>query len=591
MRPQDAQRIGEQLSAYLDGELSQEERDAVEALLASDADARALLAELRDASGAVRALPRDRAPASILEQINARLERSELLGPAERKVTLARHKRRPIRSTLAMAASLLFVVSGGLWVYFRVAESQDLPSGKLVTRDQSPSPFPANDMPMLQDDLRRLAGRTSVTESAPIQSDEEVDQLSALGYAGFRGQPESDLEAQSGMRDQVAFAESSARGEAAIDTARSAETVVGVPIRGFDGSVGEERAAAGRFEFESATLEQKLAAGDGLDAVAMHRFDAEPLQIQLVVDRGHRSHVESTLVSVLAGSGAIPLDSLGMKESTAPTSQAFYEYGRPGDNYAPGAAPQRQILARVSPRAIERILETAAAQDDSVQDVRFGVGQMSAEGVDESMRIARLVIPVDAADAGAVALGEPEGRGAFGGGGRFDQEDFKGIARAEGTTADDKSEITGPPADPAELLAWLFDAQRVPAAAPAESGGESNAVAQTPATERYDRDAVAKTRAESDDRASDAVAGRRARQVGADETPATSQPADQAAEPLSMGTAVAMKNEQEAQATQPADADGDEVPDARDWPLYTIVIQIIEKVAESPAPQSQPARE
>lgn len=78
MQPHPAQ--DELLSAYLDGELEEGERRLVEARLESDPAARALLAELRGASAALRSLPRESAPAGIAEAVRARMERESLLG-------------------------------------------------------------------------------------------------------------------------------------------------------------------------------------------------------------------------------------------------------------------------------------------------------------------------------------------------------------------------------------------------------------------------------------------------------------------------------------------------------------------------------
>ena len=69
----------EQLSAYLDGELSAAERQAVEDRLAREPDARALLEGLRQTSNLVAALPRASAPASLPADVTERLERAALL--------------------------------------------------------------------------------------------------------------------------------------------------------------------------------------------------------------------------------------------------------------------------------------------------------------------------------------------------------------------------------------------------------------------------------------------------------------------------------------------------------------------------------
>lgn len=70
----------EQLSAYLDGELSPTERIAVDRLLASDPEARRILEELRQTSNMLRGLPKQRLPASAAAGLTARLERDSLLG-------------------------------------------------------------------------------------------------------------------------------------------------------------------------------------------------------------------------------------------------------------------------------------------------------------------------------------------------------------------------------------------------------------------------------------------------------------------------------------------------------------------------------
>ena len=76
----DMERLGEQLSAYLDGELSEQEKALVERALREDAGARRLLDELRRMAANVESLPRHAAPDSILEDVRFQLERSELLG-------------------------------------------------------------------------------------------------------------------------------------------------------------------------------------------------------------------------------------------------------------------------------------------------------------------------------------------------------------------------------------------------------------------------------------------------------------------------------------------------------------------------------
>jgi hypothetical protein len=74
-------RTSEQLSAYLDGELSDAERAGLEQALADDRKLTRELAELRMTRALVRSLPREEAPADFARRVMARLERRTLLQP------------------------------------------------------------------------------------------------------------------------------------------------------------------------------------------------------------------------------------------------------------------------------------------------------------------------------------------------------------------------------------------------------------------------------------------------------------------------------------------------------------------------------
>jgi hypothetical protein len=108
--------LGEVLTAYLDGELTPDEMEQVEALLRKDESARRLLSELRVTVQAVSSLPRRQAPSSIVEEVQLRLERNELLddlpaGPMQRPRLRMRWS-----GILSMAAMLGVVVIAGSWL-------------------------------------------------------------------------------------------------------------------------------------------------------------------------------------------------------------------------------------------------------------------------------------------------------------------------------------------------------------------------------------------------------------------------------------------------------------------------------------------
>lgn len=84
MSSEEQDRLASQLSAYLDDALSPEERARVESRLAEDAEARALLDELRATVEFVAQLPRAKASEELLEGLRARMEKRALLdGPEE----------------------------------------------------------------------------------------------------------------------------------------------------------------------------------------------------------------------------------------------------------------------------------------------------------------------------------------------------------------------------------------------------------------------------------------------------------------------------------------------------------------------------
>lgn len=72
----------EQLTAYLDGELNEHERREVDALLARDPQAAALLESLRRVSTSVAALPREAAPTWLSAAVQERMARRSLLDDA-----------------------------------------------------------------------------------------------------------------------------------------------------------------------------------------------------------------------------------------------------------------------------------------------------------------------------------------------------------------------------------------------------------------------------------------------------------------------------------------------------------------------------
>jgi hypothetical protein len=110
----------ELLSAYLDGELAEADRAAVEARLATDPNAQQLLHQLRSVSQAVQALPQEPVRHDLREQILRRVEKSQLTraaadatllpGNGLPKLTAFQNRRGWIWASLAVAAALMIMV-------------------------------------------------------------------------------------------------------------------------------------------------------------------------------------------------------------------------------------------------------------------------------------------------------------------------------------------------------------------------------------------------------------------------------------------------------------------------------------------------
>ncbi len=117
MNPQKRGKLEEQLSAYLDGELSADQRAEVEAFLAEDEQARRLLDDLRRTVQLVQTLPRAKAGDELIDALRGRLERKALLGePATPAVT----RRRPIHSYAARWAAVAAVLALSLTTLYLI---------------------------------------------------------------------------------------------------------------------------------------------------------------------------------------------------------------------------------------------------------------------------------------------------------------------------------------------------------------------------------------------------------------------------------------------------------------------------------------
>ncbi len=144
-------RLSELLSAYIDGEVDERERALIERILREDASARRLLDQLRRTIQVVSSLPRHGAPPTLATDLEAQLERTELLGGAEPGAAYASEQRPPWTAWFAIAAMLGVVVVSGWWfLQDRRPNGPGSPESTVASRDERqpssaaiPSPNPA----------------------------------------------------------------------------------------------------------------------------------------------------------------------------------------------------------------------------------------------------------------------------------------------------------------------------------------------------------------------------------------------------------------------------------------------------------------
>lgn len=119
----------EQLTAYLDGELSPARRAEVDKLLSEDPDARALLLELQQTSRLVSALPREPTPDGLADTVVQRMERQDLLGdsPANRprsSQVVSWSRRVAVAASIALVGTAVWIA----WPHFaQVMNVEKLP--------------------------------------------------------------------------------------------------------------------------------------------------------------------------------------------------------------------------------------------------------------------------------------------------------------------------------------------------------------------------------------------------------------------------------------------------------------------------------
>jgi len=417
--------LGELLSAYLDGEVTPEQRAQVEAKLESDVEARELLSELEHTVSLVHELPRVAAPPSIAEEITSRLERAALLGNADEDDAFSRRRGRPLRSVMAFAAMIAIAVGGGLYVSWQLAESEapdtryaganrlsDMEEESssigrardITNTDAMKMPASRSAHEVKERKAERSVGGTDLDRRALAKKgliQEPSDTSSADGEADFSyGNPFEDLFAQ---LESTATSDTERVEAPAVSSFTEDEVAVSPTAPALAGLEGQ--GTAGSLRAAGQTLEQAFAAGENLQSIRQHDFENEPLRLTIAfADTNGQNAFDRRLQRVLADNRIEPLDrplragalilggradeivSPEVAESGPPRDSRVFYRGSEPFNYQTQSSGEVQYVIRTPAAVVQQLVDISLKQLDAEPELR--IGMLTATGRNDLANLA-----------------------------------------------------------------------------------------------------------------------------------------------------------------------------------------------------------
>jgi hypothetical protein len=347
----------ELVSAYLDDELSAEERARVEARLAADPAAAQLLDELRAVSGAVRGLPRERAPRDLRASVLAGLERAAAEDDAQRHVVRlpsvgedrwAGVRRGLVWSAMAIAATLLLVA-------IQPREEDGRPVAKVDDEPQR-AVRPAEDRPAFRA-LEGEPGEADVADEALEERRGGVDDSAPAGVGSteeddrYRDPPAGAVaDAESESAEELGDALSAQSATPGAELSESVSQLGALPESGTPGAAGGEpdrvRSFAG-----SAGVNQPA---EGFDVDESKNESPDRGGVQVVeVELGEAAGSDARAFEQMLARNRIALNAETLTPAAAEDAAAKKAL-RAGDSILVEATPEQleQILAAYQGRAV-----------------------------------------------------------------------------------------------------------------------------------------------------------------------------------------------------------------------------------------------
>jgi hypothetical protein len=341
--------LGEQLSAYLDGELEAAQVREVEQLLLTDARAQAMFEALQETSGLVANLPRRAAPSTLVDEITSQLERQELLAAPEQHVVEPTTRPKRILARLLATAAMLCLVAYGTWTIVDLGEA-------------------------------KVGSSTSSTLALNDAKDTTGDAPAPAADAIARTK-KKHLVRRDGTNRRIG-ADSA---DSAISGAAEAPPSVG--------------SAATKTFTDQMPLETKLANGADLRVVEDHLFEVEPIQMRVVVrNEAEREAILNEVEQQFASRGAVDAHTSASAARRGPAAGSSAATGRVmlrgvmGRNTLPtGDEEDAQVLLRVETDELYAMVSNFGHGTAVPTDVSLQAGPVQVRGLSQTQTMIRLM--------------------------------------------------------------------------------------------------------------------------------------------------------------------------------------------------------
>ena len=390
MLPDDRDKLGEQLSAYLDGELSAAESAEIERLVATDPEARELLDALRRTVESVRELPRLAAPDQLFNGLTDRIERAQLLNGVPEATDVAGGGRWSRWGLVASAAVVVLAVGGGFWAFHEMTDSISRRERRLALLEEkapdwaptdTPDAAPGETMPEKGGVARQRTRRDVITDS-----EEPADDF-ATGRSEVRLGAKVELE-RVGAPDEGAVGRSEAANEALAPLDYGVQSTAERLVLERASTAERKPIAAGAatpvYPLET-PLEEKLRQGIDGRGVREHRFANEAMRLDVsFASAGDRDRAQTQMNAFMLENSIQPLERTIADDTDAvPPSATFFVEGRPHLNF--GESPDgAQVLVRLQAPELDAMVEQMQVSADV--GMRLAVGDIVAASDPDRVR-------------------------------------------------------------------------------------------------------------------------------------------------------------------------------------------------------------